>query len=123
MLSQPLKLHCNVVVCAKCIVDAITTSANTQCPCCDGAVNLVPSFVQPASDIIQRLLCDVIISCETCNRDVRAGDYPSHECHISEVLEEQMAGKVIQRILSESTNDNILQIKTGGTVSYDNKIR
>ena len=122
MLSQPLKLHCDVVVCAKCVVDAITTSASTRCPCCEDAVNLLPSSVQPASDIIQRLQCDVIILCETCNRDVRAGDYDSHECQKSGVLEEQMACKVIRRILSESTSDNILQIKTGGTVRYKNEV-
>ena len=122
MLSQPLKLHCDVVVCAKCVVDAITTSASARCPCCEDAVNLLPSSVQPASDIIQRLLCDVIILCETCNRDVRAGDYDSHECQKSGVLEVQMACKVIRRILSESTSDNILQIKTGGTVSYKNEV-
>eukprot|EP00731_Ephydatia_muelleri_P022320 Em0014g911a len=61
MLSQPLKLHCNAVVCAKSIADSIATS--------------------PAPDLTQRLLCDVMVSCDTCNRDVRAGDYDSHECH------------------------------------------
>ena len=68
---------------------------------------------------------DVIVLCaETCNRDVRAGDYmyDSHECLRSGVLEEQMACKVTRRILSESTNDNTLKIKTGGTVSYNNEV-
>ena len=63
MLSQPLKLHCNVVVCAKSIIDAITTSASTQCPCCEDAVNLVPSSVQPALDIIQCRLCNMQQGC------------------------------------------------------------
>ena len=63
MLSQPLRLHCNVVVCAKYVVDAITISASTRCPCCEDAVNLVPSSVKPASDIIQRRLCDCCVSC------------------------------------------------------------
>ena len=71
MLSQPLKLHCNAVVCAKCIADSIATLASTQCPCCEDAVNLVPGSVQPAPDLTQRLLCDVMVSCDTCNRDVR----------------------------------------------------
>ena len=117
MLSQPLKLHCNAVVCAKCIADSIATSASTQCPCCEDAVNLVPGSVQPAPDLTQRLLCDVMVSCDTCNRDVRAGDYDSHECHRLGIIEEQCASKVIRRILSENTKDNIIQIKTGGTVS------
>ena len=64
----------------------------------------------------------MIILCETCNRDVQAGDYDSHECQRSGVLEEQMACKVIRRILSESTSDNILQITTGGTVRYKNEV-
>ncbi|KAL5496438.1 hypothetical protein EMCRGX_G012721 [Ephydatia muelleri] len=115
MLSQPLKLHCNAVLCAKCIADSIATSASTQCPCCEGAVNLVPGSVQPAPDLTQRLLCDVMVSCDTCNRDVRAGDYDSHECHRLGVIEEQCTSKVIRRILSENTKDNIIQIKTGGT--------
>ena len=36
----------NVVACAKCVADAITTSDSTW---------LVPSYVQPGSDIIQCL--------------------------------------------------------------------
>ncbi|KAL5503387.1 hypothetical protein EMCRGX_G010326 [Ephydatia muelleri] len=107
----------NAVVCAKCIADSIATSASTQCPCCEDAVNLVPGSVQPAPDLTQRPLCDVMVSCDTCNRDVRAGDYDSHECHRLGVIEEQCASKVIRRILSENTKDNIMQIKTGGTVS------
>ncbi|KAL5469048.1 hypothetical protein EMCRGX_G030239 [Ephydatia muelleri] len=117
MLSQPLKLHCNAVVCAKCIADSIATSASTQCPCCEDAVNLVPGSVQPAPDLTQRLLCDVMVSCDTCNRDVWAGDYDSHECHRLGVIEEQCTSKVIRRILSENTKDNIIQIKTGATDS------
>ena len=77
-------------------------------------MNLVPGSVQPAPDLTQRLLCDVMVSCDTCNRDVRAGDYDSHRLG---VIEEQCASKVIRRILSENTKDNIIQIKTGGTVS------
>ena len=80
-------------------------------------MNLVPGSVQPAPDLTQRLLRDMMVSCDTFNRDVRAGDYDSHECHRLGVIEEQCASKVIQRILSENTKDNIIQIKTGGTVS------
>ena len=48
MLVQPLTLHCNAVVCTKCITDYIATSASTQCPCCeDSAMNVLPSSVQP----------------------------------------------------------------------------
>ena len=50
-----VKLHCNVVACTKCVVNVITTSSSTRCPCCDDAVNLEPRPVQPASDIIQCL--------------------------------------------------------------------
>ena len=96
MLVQPLTLHCNAVVCTKCISDYIATSASTQCPCCDDSVNLLPSSVQPAPVMIQRLIHDVMVSCTTCNKHIRAGDY-----------------------LSESTKDNIIQIQTGGTVSKE----
>ena len=80
-------------------------------------MNLVPGSVQPAPDLTQRLLRDVMVSCDTCNMDVRAGDYDSHECHRLGVIEEQCTSKVIRRILSESTEDNVIQIKTRGTVS------
>ena len=86
MLSQPLKLHCNAVVCLKCIADSIATSASTQCPCCEDAVNLVPGSVQPAPDLTQRLLRDMMVSCDTCNRDVRAGDYDSQSATGWELL-------------------------------------
>ncbi|KAL5487003.1 hypothetical protein EMCRGX_G019555 [Ephydatia muelleri] len=57
--------------------ETYATSASTQCPCCEDAVNLVPGSVQPAPDLTQRLLRDMMMSCDTCNRDVRAGDYDS----------------------------------------------
>ena len=44
-------------------------------------MNLVPGSVQPALDLTQRLL-DVIVSCDTCNMDVRAGFYDTHECEL-----------------------------------------
>ena len=78
-------------------------------------MNLVPGSVQPAPDLTQRLLRDVMVSCDTCNMDVRAGDYDSHECHRLGVIEEQCASKVI---LSESTKDNVIKIKTRGTVIF-----
>ena len=84
-----VKLHCNVL--SVLLMPNVATSASTRCPCCDDAAHLVPRSMQPASDIIQRLLCDVIILCETCTRDVQVGDYDSHECQRSGVLEELMA--------------------------------
>ena len=121
MLVQPLTLHCNAVVCTKCITDYmyIASSASTQCPCCDDSVNLLPSSVQPAPVMIQRLLHDVMVSCTTCNKHIRAGDYGTHNCHKADVQEEICASTVIHRILSESTKDNIMQIQTGGTVSKE----
>ena len=87
MLVQPLTctLHCNAVVCTKCITDYIATSASTQCPCCDESVNLLPSSVQPAPAMIQRLLHDVMVSCTTCNKHIQAG---THDCHKADVQEE-----------------------------------
>ena len=119
VVSQPLKLHCNAVACASCVTNSVVLTASTQCPCCQDGVNLVPALVQPAPDLTQRLLHDVMVTCDTCNIDIRAGDYDSHECHRSGVLEKQCISKVIHRILSENTKENAIQIKTGGTVSIE----
>ena len=72
--------------------------------------------MQPAPDLTQCLLRDVMVSCDTCNMDVLVGDYDLHECHRLGVIEEQCTSKVIRRILSEKTKDNLIQTKTRGTV-------
>ena len=83
-------------------------------------LNLLPSSVQPAPAMIQRLLHDAKVFCTACNKHTRAGwDYDTHDCHKADVQEEICASTVICRILSESTKDNIIQIQTGGTVSKE----
>ena len=56
MLVQPLTLHCNAVVCTKCITDYIATSASTQCPCCEDSHELTAKFSAAAPALQLRTL-------------------------------------------------------------------
>ena len=38
---------------------------------------------KPAPPLIQTLLKDIMVKCVRCKRDIRAGDYDTHECYQS----------------------------------------
>lgn len=112
MLVQPLTLHSNAVVYAKCIVDSIATPAVSAHACKDN----VPSLCIQLQT--WHNICSMMWWC-TVLHVIRAGDYDSNNCHRVSVEEKQCASRVIHWILSESTKYNIIQLQTGGTVSKE----
>ena len=68
-LDQPIQLSCDTVVCTGCLVHQLTASAQTFCPFCSPPHQLTPETIKPASQMILRLLQDVLVKCMTCKRD------------------------------------------------------
>ena len=110
-LDQPIQLSCSFLVCTGCLVQQLTASAQTFCPCCSPPHQLTPETIKPASQMIQRLLQDVLVKCMTCKRDVKTVDYDSHDCnsHDPKVL-----STTLQHMLAEQS---IVKVPTGGRVS------
>ena len=68
-LDQPIQLSCDTLVCTGCLVQQLTASAQTFCPFCSPPHQLTPETIKPASQMILRLLQDVLVKCMTCKRD------------------------------------------------------
>ena len=57
-----------------------------------------PQQLKPAPPLIQTLLKDIMVKCVRCKRDVRAGDYDTHECStLPTKVEVKMASRVLKR--------------------------
>ena len=72
--------------------------------------------MNPAPKLIQQLLRDVMVWCESCTSSIKAIDYTSHCCSTVRKQEMQLVSKVVHQMLS-TTKENYIQIPTGGTVS------
>ena len=68
-LDQPIQLSCDTLVCTGCLVQQLTASAQTFCPFCSPTHQLTPETIKPASQMILRLLQDVLVKCMTCKQD------------------------------------------------------
>ncbi|KAL5517527.1 hypothetical protein EMCRGX_G003086 [Ephydatia muelleri] len=51
-----------------------------KCPCCFMQSPIQPQQLKPAPPLVQTLLKDIMVKCERCKRDVKAGDFDTHEC-------------------------------------------
>ena len=72
---------CNALVCAKCIIMRLTTSASTWCQCCRLEKPMSPSEVKCAPELIQLLLSDVMAHCVASTFEV---DLPTRsEMHMA----------------------------------------
>ena len=59
--------------------------------------------LKPAPPLIQTLLKDIMVKCVRCKRDVRAGDYDTHECSSPPTkVEVKMASRILKRLVSTS---------------------
>eukprot|EP00731_Ephydatia_muelleri_P011314 Em0006g208a len=89
---------------------------DSVCPCCcSSAARLECKLVNPAPKLIQQLLHDVIVWCESWMRSIKAIEYDSHCCSTVKIQEMQLVSKVVHQMLS-TTIENYMQIPTGGTV-------
>ena len=80
ILCQPPELSCRALVCTDCLVQAIgSCSCEVKCPCYFIQSPIQPQQLKPAPPLIQTLLKDIMVKCVRCKRDIRAGDYDTHE--------------------------------------------
>ena len=57
--------------------------------------------------LIQTLLKDIMVKCVRRKRDVRAGDYDTHECSTQPTkVEVKMASRVLKRLASTSPDQS-----------------
>ena len=97
---------CNALVCAKCIIMWLTTSASTWCQCCRLEKPMSPSEVKCAPELILLLLSDVMAHCVASTFEV---DLPTRS-------EMHMAVDVAVLLADEC----LLQVPTCGTVRFAN---
>ena len=79
VLTQPMQLPCDRLVCATCLIKWIHVTA-ARCPCCYSSARLECKLVNPAPKLIQQLLHDVIVWCESWMSSIKAIDNDSHCC-------------------------------------------
>ncbi|KAL5516773.1 hypothetical protein EMCRGX_G002184 [Ephydatia muelleri] len=75
-----------------------------------------PQQLKPAPPLVQTLLKDIMVKCERCKRDVKAGDYDTHQCStLPTKVEVKMASRVLKRLASTSPEQTLLC--TGGKIT------
>ena len=121
ILSQPIELPCRALVCSSCIIEWLTISASSHCPCCFSESLLNPVSINTAPSLVLKLLGEVLVTCPACKAGVKTGLYDTHQCtpQAQSVKEDelQVTSSVIQQLLSESP-ENVVEIPTRGTVSH-----
>ncbi|KAL5475010.1 hypothetical protein EMCRGX_G027054 [Ephydatia muelleri] len=72
-----------------------------------------PQQLKPVPPLVQTLLKDIMVKCERCKRDVKAGDFDTHECStLPTKVEVKMASRVLKRLASTRPEQTLLC--TGG---------
>ena len=102
ILCQPLELSCRALVCTYCLVHCflLFNCSEVKCPCCFMQSPIQPQLLKPAPPLVQTLLKDIMVKCERCKRDVKAGDYDTHECStLPTKVEVKMASRVLKRLV------------------------
>eukprot|EP00731_Ephydatia_muelleri_P011647 Em0006g541a len=75
-----------------------------------------PQQLKPAPPLIQTSLKDIMVKCVRCKRDVRAGDYDTHECStLPTKVEVKMASRVLKRLASTSPEQTLNVLEESGT--------
>ena len=82
ILHQPLELPCRVPVCTACMVEwfKVFNCSGVKCPCCFMGTPLTAPQLKAAPQLIQTLLMDIALQCQTCRKDIKACEYGTHQC-------------------------------------------
>ena len=77
ILHQPLELPCRALVCTACMVQwfKVCNCSGIKCPCC--FMDTAPQL-KAATLLIQTLLMDIALQCQTCRKDIKACEYGTH---------------------------------------------
>ena len=92
--------------CTVCLVEwfKVLTCRGVKCPCCFTDTPLT------APQLIQTLLTDMVLECQTCRKDIRAVEYITHQCS------GEPTKAVLRRLASISYHP--ITIHTGGSVKH-----
>ena len=104
-MSNSGSISCRALVCTNCLVHCflLFNCSEVKCPCCFMESPIQPQQLKPAPPLIQTLLKDIMVNCVRCKRDVKAGDYDTHECSTPPTeVEVKMASRVLKRLASTS---------------------
>ena len=78
LLSRPVQLSCDNMICASCCCEAIRKSYSLDCPCCYSHTLNQSTVLRPPA-IVGSLLNEVMVSCvKGCNKAVKVSNYEQH---------------------------------------------
>lgn len=141
VLRSPVQLvTCGNVVCAGCLCCQIQDAL--VCPCCNHDHLQDFASIRPAPPLVVKVIGSLCTVCEKCHNHIQLKDYRDHNCcttspqqvlphsSIEEVLhqpltaplsaiEQKLQTKLAKRSIAgqSSSDEGILQMKTGGKVS------
>ena len=101
VFSEPVELPCGAVVCANCIIDWVTITASSLCPCCYSDSPMEPNFISPPPTLILNLIKDVLVICPGCGSDVKTGSFACHHC--TQEYERTTDLEVASTVIKQST--------------------
>ena len=139
VLSLPVELGCNNLVCADCCCKWIEITGNTECPVCY-THKLSEDEISKPPPVVTQILAELKIRCNRCNNLTTASQFNAHlssNCNqytaisspsLEDILsapgtaptlpvERRVAEKLVRRLLAES-EDNTITISTGGQVRH-----
>ena len=120
ILHQPLELPCRALVCTACLIEwfKVFNCSGVKCPCCFHDTPITAPQLKAAPLLIQTLLRDIVLQCQTCRKDIKACEYGTHQCNgESTKADLQTAFRVLRRLASRTPSQPIT-IPTGGTVKH-----
>ena len=80
ILNRPIQLPCEAIACTDCLARHLVQNGGLECPCKYCNTSLTVTSVKRAPGIYFSLLDDILLHCRSCNGDIRAGSYRSHNC-------------------------------------------
>ncbi|KAL5517069.1 hypothetical protein EMCRGX_G002537 [Ephydatia muelleri] len=100
IVHQPLELPCRALVCTACLVEwfKVFNCSGVKCPCCFHDTPITAPQLKAAPLLIQTLLRDIVLQCQTCRKDIKACEYGTHPCNgESTKVDLQTAFRVLRR--------------------------
>ena len=142
LVSQPVELACNRLVCATCCCNWIKYKGEVECPCCYDH-HLGNDTVKRPSPVVTDLMGGLRIQCSICNKTTTAEQYTQHktsQCQqyfnspspspvsVGEILqkspstpilpvEKRVAESLIRRLMAETKDDSVIKVPTRGQVN------
>ena len=120
ILHQPLELPCKVLVCTACLVEwfKVFNCSGVKCPCCFHDTPITAPQLKAAPLLIQTLLRDIVLQCQTCRKDIKACEYGTHPCNGEPTKADLQTAFHVLRRLASRTPSQPITIPTGGTVKH-----